>query len=400
MFFFLDVAVWWLIIWVVKNAAMDVVHACKGTANPRYELAKAKAKAAGQPSPTPPRYGSREWFADFLSDGLVAQTNWRRERAERKAVEKAKAKAPVDDMLDVVREPDLGAGPTSSVVHDVDPPGRPIPVHEETALDRVYAAFHKIRQERPLRTEPCGNCGGEVGVEFRLPRSVNGVTRQVCPACAEAIDRGHPEWTAPDARLRSAARPDMPEEPTIPLTPSDVSVPADVLASARTALAEEDPQGRRNLRAMDAAWEKVLKVHPDVDPMVIDRALVLADRAPSFVPDTTPIAPVIQLFPTTKEINMANIEATGLPTAIAFAEAAAAAHESFSGGGSEGYIGALEQMEMGETYVGSAREAMEASSVAAAKWTSHAEGLKTQTSGQEFYRNNPDAANKAALIGE
>lgn len=253
MFFFLDVAVWWLIIWVVKNAAMDVVHACKGTANPRYELAKAKAKAAGQPSPTPHRYGSREWFADLLSDGLVAQTEWRR----RRAVEKKRK--PVDDMLDVVRE---------------------------FEGDRL----------------------------------------------------------SPSRRQQATTR-----------APLDQPAPA----------ATPTPQ-------------------PATEP----------------AEDTRPIAPVIYLFPNTKEIVMANSEVTGLQTAIAFAEAAASAHQSFATAGSEGYTGALESFDVSGATVDLAREAQEASTTAAAKWTALDGALKQQLTVKEAYDANPDAGNQRFVQGE
>lgn len=76
-----DLAALWLIVWMFKNAAMDVACAVTGKPNPRYELKKAKARAAGQAEPAQPRYGTRDWFGDLLADGLRAQTDWRRHRA-------------------------------------------------------------------------------------------------------------------------------------------------------------------------------------------------------------------------------------------------------------------------------------------------------------------------------
>src|SRR4051812_33752929 len=81
----LSLATLWLIVWIVKNAAMDVSCAVTGKPNPRYELKKARARAAGQALPVQPHYGGRDWCADLLSDGLQAQTEWRRRRAAAKA---------------------------------------------------------------------------------------------------------------------------------------------------------------------------------------------------------------------------------------------------------------------------------------------------------------------------
>lgn len=115
-----DLAALWLIIWLLKNAAMDVSHAVKGTPNPRYELKKAKAKAAGQAAPTQPRYGSRDWFGDLVSDGLQAQTAWRRRKADekRQAREFAESKQQ-DDAEAVAERGDQESGePAGDVVHD------------------------------------------------------------------------------------------------------------------------------------------------------------------------------------------------------------------------------------------------------------------------------------------
>jgi hypothetical protein len=79
-----DLAALWLIVWLFKNAAMDVMYASSGKPNPRYEAKKAKARAAGLADPAQHRYGTRDWFDDLLADGLQAQTEWRRQRADAK----------------------------------------------------------------------------------------------------------------------------------------------------------------------------------------------------------------------------------------------------------------------------------------------------------------------------
>jgi hypothetical protein len=114
-----DLAALWLIVWLLKNAAMDVMYAGSGKPNPRYELKKAKARAAGQPDPVQHRYGSRDWFNDLLSDGLQAQTDWRRRKAEEKRQARELAEA---------EEAEPDGGPGGRPAGDpVDKPGaRPV----------------------------------------------------------------------------------------------------------------------------------------------------------------------------------------------------------------------------------------------------------------------------------
>lgn len=86
-----DLGALWLIVWMLKNAAMDVSCAVTGKPNPRYELQKARARAAGQATPARPHYGGREWFTDLFSDGLAAQTEWRRRRAAERRTQQPSA---------------------------------------------------------------------------------------------------------------------------------------------------------------------------------------------------------------------------------------------------------------------------------------------------------------------
>ena len=56
-----DLAALWLIIWLIKNAAIDVSCALKGRPNPRYEEKARAARAAGQPLSEQHHYGLTEW---------------------------------------------------------------------------------------------------------------------------------------------------------------------------------------------------------------------------------------------------------------------------------------------------------------------------------------------------
>jgi hypothetical protein len=279
----LEVLFWiWVLTWMAKTAATDVLHAVKGTPNPRYELKKQRAAQAGQAVKGQPRYGTREWLGDLYSDALAAHTEKRRAAAKAKAT-------PVDDMVDVVRE---------RHPHD------------------------------PNNTRNCPTCKGEVVIAGRP-----------CPRCLAEQQRRNAEW-------ERQVRHETPEPPVPP--------------------------------------------EPEPEP------------APS--PDNRPLAPVIPMFPNPKqiekEISMASSEVTGLSTAVAFADAAASAHTSFATSGAEGYVGALEAGGMSGDAVGSAREAMEASGVAAAKWSAHKAELEKQQRIREAYQDNQDAANKQFLVNE
>lgn len=124
-----------------------------------------------------------------------------------------------------------------------------------------------------------------------------------------------------------------------------------------------------------------------------------AGDAPS-ADDSSPIAPVIPLFPTAKEVVMSTngTDVNGLAAAQAFAQAAAEAHESFATAGSEGYTAALTRFEVGAECLNLAREAQEASQVAAAKWKAHLEALNRQMVVKEAYQSVPDAGSKAFLL--
>lgn len=277
----LEVLFWiWVLTWMTKTAATDVLHAVKGTPNPRYELKKQRAAAAGRQVKGQPRYATREWAADLYSDALAAHTEKRRKAAKAKA-------QPVDDMVDVVREP-----------HPHD----------------------------PNNTRYCPTCWGSVVVDGKP-----------CPDCLARQQQRNAEWDA---------RHETPEPP----------------------------------------------VPPQPEP------------SPEPAPDDRPLAPVIPMFPNPKqiekEITMASSEVTGLSTAMAFADAAASAHNSFATSGAEGYVGALESGGMGGAAVGSAREAMEASGVAAAKWSAHKAELERQMTVKEAYQGQQDAAAKEFLLAE
>lgn len=140
-----DVAALWLIVWLFKNAAMDVMYASSGKPNPRWEHKKAKARAAGQPAPVQHRYGTRDWFDDLLADGLQAQTEWRRRKADAKRQARELAEA---ELVDEAEEVD---GPAGRPVGDpVDKPvARPAGDEQDPAAPAgvVHSNSSYITQE-------------------------------------------------------------------------------------------------------------------------------------------------------------------------------------------------------------------------------------------------------------
>jgi hypothetical protein len=170
----IDLAFLWLIMWVLKNAAMDVAYAVKGGTNPRYELKKAKARAAGQNPPAQPRYGTRDWFNDLLADGLQAQTEHRRRKADakREAREQAELEAeqaeqdqtgePGEQQTDPepAAQPDPqtsepGAGGAPDPEQQQPPRFTPFPVDDDDWPDAEIIPFRKPNQqeEPPVSTD-------------------------------------------------------------------------------------------------------------------------------------------------------------------------------------------------------------------------------------------------------
>lgn len=146
----MEILFWiWLLTWMFKTAAQDVIYAVRGEPNPRYELKKAKALREGRPAPVAARYGTREWFADLYSDALAAHTERRRAKTALASSEPQTRARPetVDDMVDVagVRpQPDNPATEPDWLTPDRDEPaGQPV-VHDD---------------QHPYCVTPCGpNC--------------------------------------------------------------------------------------------------------------------------------------------------------------------------------------------------------------------------------------------------
>ncbi|MCZ7440799.1 hypothetical protein O7598_31105 [Micromonospora sp. WMMC241] len=307
--------------WMAKRGAEDLVHAVKGTPNPRYELRKQRARGAGARPAAQPRYGTREWFGDLYSDALVAHTERRRKSAAAKA-------QPIDDLAEAVREPQPARAPVF--------PSRPV----GDIGDEDWCEKHQMPRMRQ-------------GVWENGPRS------RFCP-CAPRVEFQPPE------------------------TPEDEGLDLRI-AEAKKQIAEAKKQEEEAMRCPDCGAP-----NPFGTPC--------QQHNPSSG-DDSPTAR-IYLFPTInqlKEIDMSN-EANGLTHAIAYANVATNAHQSFAAGGAETYVAALENGGMKGEALSSAREAMEASGTAAEKWAAHRAKLEDQMTVKDAYLAQPDAADKDYLL--
>ncbi|MEU6204608.1 hypothetical protein ABZ814_13585 [Micromonospora musae] len=368
--------------YMAQRGAEGLVHAVKGTPNPRYEMKKQRARAAGQAPKQEPRYGGKEWWADLYSDALAANTEKRRSKAKAKA-------QPIDDMVSLTQEP-------------------------------------KQHPHDPNNTRNCPTCKGSVVVDGRpCPRCL--ARQQERNADWEDAQRINAEWEA-ERRREAEWRRDMKpigDDPrptclrcgeTEAQTGSVFCLPCDV---ARGYYSDQKPTEEKPVPAPEFDHDSPSLRHlrgewcgdPNCDcackqcltPLKEEGRNLCDDCLRKPTPSTETTARIYQ-FPNVKqiekEIDMSNPEATGLPTAIAFAEAAANAHSNFSTAGSEGYAAALENMEFGPGIVGLAGQAREASAIAAEKWTALRDAMQDFMGGREFYQNNPDAPAKAALVNE
>ncbi|MFG1846798.1 hypothetical protein [Micromonospora carbonacea] len=451
-----------LITKVVTTHREDMEYARHGQESPRYKMKLAKLaaaqKAGGAGGRAPVKPGASGYMQELWRDAWDDLTEHRRRQRETRNAGKRQQHEeslrdwskrslntrpdgrPVDDMIDVagVRPGKAEKGgripqpptpePSADVVHDAE---WPPPADPDDA-----GGFR-----RDKRLVACGHCGTSVSAGYRRTRTVNGDRRKVCAPCAERIDHGdltvpagitqHSDigcsvcgqhrddpWCehrkaayqrlqeAVQGALNAEKNPPADDAPdkcnrcpygritgTRPWPGSDGSSPdADQLcnrcgwlSSHMSGKTWDQWSAELNQTANPSPWPP-----PQPDPKPADPIDV----------DPTPNN-VIPLFPNAKETVMtANAEATGLPTAIAYAEAAAQAHDAFATAGSEGYTSALASFEVGSEGLDSARAAQEASTNAAAAWRVHHETLVKQMAGREFYQSNPDAGNKAFLSGE
>jgi hypothetical protein len=91
-------------------------------------------------------------------------------------------------------------------------------------------------------------------------------------------------------------------------------------------------------------------------------------------------------------------EVIGLTGAIAYADEVASAHGQHSSGSGEQYRASLARAEVGEDTIASAARAQEASAIAQAAWTEHANKLREQLAAKEA--TTVETGNKEFLLSE
>lgn len=102
--------------------------------------------------------------------------------------------------------------------------------------------------------------------------------------------------------------------------------------------------------------------------------------------------------PMTQPATQQSGEVTGLMSAIAYAEAVAAAHEAHSTGGGEHYRASLSAAEVGEQTIQTAAAAQEASEIAGGAWRAHAAKLREQLAAKEAVTS--ETGSKEFLLSE
>ncbi|MFI6228651.1 hypothetical protein ACIBCR_15220 [Micromonospora echinospora] len=385
---------------MVTTHREDVEYARKGVDSPRYKVKLAKlaaAQKAGKPGTIPARPGAAGYAKELWHDAWEALDAHRERKRQarlagweqdieslrdwsKRSLNTREDGMPVDDMLDVA-----DVRPRTADTDDKPAPKsrKPTEYQDENWDEQPTPVVHD--DQHPYCTKPCGpNCGRY---------------RWTCGGCGETEDNFISHFEAKQSREKHICKP-KPAEQRADDRPrcnrpgclgghiiGHRQWPGDSTSSS-TADQNCDRCGWLSSHTTGKTWDQQTADFHN------------RNRTTTGPDDTQPLATVIPLFPTSKEVTMANSEATGLPTAIAFADAAATAHENFATAGSEGYTNALEGFDVSGDALSSAREAQEASTIAAEKWRAHKGHLEKQLTGQEFYRSNPDAGNKQFLAGE
>lgn len=430
---------------VVATHREDMEYARHGQDSPRYRMKLAKAQAArqsGRPAADPPRVGASGYMRD-LWDDCWADLGEHRQRSRQARKDKGAAEStrewsrrslnrredgtPVDDMLDVagVRpddrepgwsgpepvegggpepewltpDPDIEDGPTS-VVHTDDHPYCLTPCGPTCTAPRRLSG-HGWR---------CGTCGQD--------RAGFGTEEDARADAAKHPCRPNPGVATPqelfEAAWKQLDRTSQGNDPSFATCDGcRRRLPSEQVSRSTSAQRLRDGGAEwPGALCKQCRYQRALTIANDRDVA----AREFAKNGPLWAPKNTApaaepaadsatggeqLATVIPLFPSTKETVMSNgTDTTGLSTAIAFAEQAASAHESFATAGTEGYTNALVRFEVGDSCVGLALAAQEASQLAAAKWREHLEALQSQLTVREAYQANPDAGSKQFVTGE
>jgi hypothetical protein len=165
----------------------------------------------------------------------------------------------------------------------------------------------------------------------------------------------------------------------------------------RRAKAETKKTEVREAELSAATDEAIAVAAPSVEPVKEKPEPVIAE--PVDVEPTGPTAQIIPMFPAKKEVPTMS-EITGLQSAIAYADAMAAAHDQSSLAGGEAYLGSLQGFEVSGQAIAMVAAAQEASQNAAGAWRMAAAELSKQNIVKEAYDSVPDAGSKVFVQGE
>ncbi|TBL44227.1 hypothetical protein EYA84_01945 [Verrucosispora sp. SN26_14.1] len=423
----------------------DMEYARQGKDSPRYRMKMARAEAARRAGEAgvraPARPGAKGYFAELWYDA------WDDLAAHRQRVRQERR----DGVRPTRRQQAAAVSEWAKRSLNRRPDGQPV----DDMVDVAGVRPDPARSYDPNNTRNCGVCKGEVVLDGRpCPRCLAEQERRNAEWERE---HGEPEWLTPDLDELDEPTTVVHDKPSPPTPPRRIPEPQDAWDRLREGFAAarllQRPPGitncdkcGREAHINDLTWmsngsdmqlwcdrherpERPKQPEGEVD-LTADDVLsnllggpagaghprcdrcfkaftVTADNrtvcgCTNQPDDNTPLATVIPLFPNPKtaekEISMATSEVNGLSTALAFAEAASNAHQSFATTGAEGYVGALENGGNSGEVLTSAREAMEASGIAADKWAAHQAVLAKQMNIKEGYADNPDAADKGFLL--
>lgn len=221
-----------------------------------------------------------------------------------------------------------------------------------------------------------------------------------------------PRWEAKLERLRQAGKPAV--KPRYGSKDYFADLWSDALEAktARRRARATERDAKAKAAELDAAVGEALTVAAPaaeptqpttgVIPVIVEPAP--APKPPASAPEPTgPDAQVIPMFRTPQKEEVAEMsvaEVTGLQSAIAHAEAVAAAHEQHSMAGGEGYLSSLAGFGVRGQAIQLVATAQEFTEMAAGAWRAAATELAKQNMVKEAYDAVPDAGSREFVQGE
>lgn len=375
----------------------DMAYAQQGKDSPRYRMKMAQYRAAqarGDANAQPPvRLGAKGYWKNLWHD-LFEDLDGHRERVKKERAdgtrptrsERAKESwawtkrtlnrrrdgRPVDDMLDVIADPKPAGAP-------------PAQAEQMKTAGEVNASIARDRTSQPTPT-------GSAAKPATRATSAASPAKPATPPAPAAQARPNPPRPVSDSDNGASAKFYEPIQQFVDGVRATAEFPCGRCGITINGNGSKEAQVDGETRRVCLVCAGAVDAKTESDSR--------GNASTTDATDTRPVAPVIKLFPSTKEINMATSEVTGLRTAMAYAEGAAEAHASFSTGGAEGYKAAVGRLGFGDGVTSAVAEAQAASATATAKWTAVREAMEPFARGTEFYRSNPDAPDKQALVNE